>query len=572
MLASDVNSTLLESTQPGLSRRIRALESLDALSRARKGIGYWSFAHLLSALRTIVNEIHLSSIFYNPQFVFNEQSNLAMMLASLAIQTFLSVATPDIDPPTLQQLLAQSMHDVRGLFPRVVDPLLIFISGSLEHASVTKTMPAAIVKLQSEFLDYNAFEMACLFMREVLVEITNKDPMSLSYKPADMHGPPPGPPGPPLPAMGESLPMPPSASMVAGGVATSPGGVAGAFAGSPPSFAPVLPAPQAAAVPPPPPPPQQVPPPPMPLPDGPDAQNMVGSSLMRHLLSSSNTPGALAEPSSSLLSSTKALRDVFRTGHPPPGGPLPPGVARPDGSLFHRDHYIPPGGGTVGPDGVGVPPGVHGGDMSDVGSGMRSPGAVLPPGSTGGSASTSSQGGSSPTTPLSASKRRRAGKTPVSGGTAARGGTTSVNSTNNSSIYFKAALNSLSSPSQATSTSKEKDKASSPAPQRRTNPPFSKEEETKLVDGYRRYGPAWTKILKEYDFPTYRTSVDLKDKFRNLSNRGYLPDDVKAAYLARTAVGTAGAQAAAAALTSPVATTSVPGAAGGAPGAGAPSS
>lgn len=50
---------------------------------------------------------------------------------------------------------------------------------------------------------------------------------------------------------------------------------------------------------------------------------------------------------------------------------------------------------------------------------------------------------------------------------------------------------------------------------------FSEEEISSLVEGYERFGPKWTLILDSYPF-NGRSSVDLKDKIRNLKKAGLL--------------------------------------------------
>lgn len=47
--------------------------------------------------------------------------------------------------------------------------------------------------------------------------------------------------------------------------------------------------------------------------------------------------------------------------------------------------------------------------------------------------------------------------------------------------------------------------------------PFSKDEVKYLMDGVKKYGKGnWSEILKNYPFHKKRSSVDLKDKYRNL--------------------------------------------------------
>jgi hypothetical protein len=61
-----------------------------------------------------------------------------------------------------------------------------------------------------------------------------------------------------------------------------------------------------------------------------------------------------------------------------------------------------------------------------------------------------------------------------------------------------------------------------PAPKRRRGKvPFSEQEVVNLRAGVRRFGiGSWKKILDYYDFEPRRTSVDLKDKWRNLEKKG----------------------------------------------------
>ncbi|CXI34788.1 telomeric repeat binding factor 1, putative [Plasmodium berghei] len=45
---------------------------------------------------------------------------------------------------------------------------------------------------------------------------------------------------------------------------------------------------------------------------------------------------------------------------------------------------------------------------------------------------------------------------------------------------------------------------------------WEKREVELLVNGIKKYGLSnWTAILQSYDFPKYRTSTSLKDKYRN---------------------------------------------------------
>lgn len=45
---------------------------------------------------------------------------------------------------------------------------------------------------------------------------------------------------------------------------------------------------------------------------------------------------------------------------------------------------------------------------------------------------------------------------------------------------------------------------------------WSAEEEAELRRGFNRYGNQWAEILKSFSFHSSRSSVDLKDKYRNL--------------------------------------------------------
>ncbi|CAD2090336.1 telomeric repeat binding factor 1, putative [Plasmodium vinckei lentum] len=45
---------------------------------------------------------------------------------------------------------------------------------------------------------------------------------------------------------------------------------------------------------------------------------------------------------------------------------------------------------------------------------------------------------------------------------------------------------------------------------------WEKREVELLINGIKKYGLSnWTTILQSYDFPQYRTSTSLKDKYRN---------------------------------------------------------
>lgn len=45
---------------------------------------------------------------------------------------------------------------------------------------------------------------------------------------------------------------------------------------------------------------------------------------------------------------------------------------------------------------------------------------------------------------------------------------------------------------------------------------FSTREEKNLKEGVKNLGPNWKDILYAYEFHPTRTSVDLKDKYRNI--------------------------------------------------------
>jgi hypothetical protein len=52
--------------------------------------------------------------------------------------------------------------------------------------------------------------------------------------------------------------------------------------------------------------------------------------------------------------------------------------------------------------------------------------------------------------------------------------------------------------------------------------PFTDAEESYLREGVQRYqnhGSKWAEILRAYPFHSKRTSVDLKDKWRNISKK-----------------------------------------------------
>ena len=50
---------------------------------------------------------------------------------------------------------------------------------------------------------------------------------------------------------------------------------------------------------------------------------------------------------------------------------------------------------------------------------------------------------------------------------------------------------------------------------------FSEQEVMNLIEGIRRFGRDWRKILSNYDFED-RNNVDLKDKARNLDKLGLI--------------------------------------------------
>ena len=62
--------------------------------------------------------------------------------------------------------------------------------------------------------------------------------------------------------------------------------------------------------------------------------------------------------------------------------------------------------------------------------------------------------------------------------------------------------------------------AKSAVDRRKSKQPWTASEELLLVEGINKFGVGnWTKILKELQFPSYRTSTDLKDKYRNIQIR-----------------------------------------------------
>ena len=62
--------------------------------------------------------------------------------------------------------------------------------------------------------------------------------------------------------------------------------------------------------------------------------------------------------------------------------------------------------------------------------------------------------------------------------------------------------------------------AKSAVDRRKSKQPWTASEELLLIEGINKFGVgSWTKILKELQFPSYRTSTDLKDKYRNIQIR-----------------------------------------------------
>jgi hypothetical protein len=52
--------------------------------------------------------------------------------------------------------------------------------------------------------------------------------------------------------------------------------------------------------------------------------------------------------------------------------------------------------------------------------------------------------------------------------------------------------------------------------QRRKSVKWSPEEQQFVINGYCRFGPLWTEILKEYPFHPHRIHTDLRDKWNNI--------------------------------------------------------
>lgn len=50
----------------------------------------------------------------------------------------------------------------------------------------------------------------------------------------------------------------------------------------------------------------------------------------------------------------------------------------------------------------------------------------------------------------------------------------------------------------------------------RTRLPFTEEEKDKLRLAVSHYGHQWSRIRRDFEFGCRRTSVDLKDKWRNM--------------------------------------------------------
>eukprot|EP01125_Pyxidicula_operculata_P004774 TRINITY_DN1784_c1_g1_i1.p1 TRINITY_DN1784_c1_g1~~TRINITY_DN1784_c1_g1_i1.p1 ORF type:complete len:197 (-),score=83.71 TRINITY_DN1784_c1_g1_i1:190-726(-) len=55
--------------------------------------------------------------------------------------------------------------------------------------------------------------------------------------------------------------------------------------------------------------------------------------------------------------------------------------------------------------------------------------------------------------------------------------------------------------------------------QSRKRVPWSPKETMNLIKGVNKFGNSWSEILRSYDFDPKRTSVDLKDKWRNLQKK-----------------------------------------------------
>jgi hypothetical protein len=52
--------------------------------------------------------------------------------------------------------------------------------------------------------------------------------------------------------------------------------------------------------------------------------------------------------------------------------------------------------------------------------------------------------------------------------------------------------------------------------QRRKTVKWTLEEQQFVINGYARFGPLWTEILKEYPFQAHRVHIDLRDKWTNI--------------------------------------------------------
>lgn len=74
---------------------------------------------------------------------------------------------------------------------------------------------------------------------------------------------------------------------------------------------------------------------------------------------------------------------------------------------------------------------------------------------------------------------------------------------------------SIASSPQPTMRSPSASSRNSEAPAKRN--PFSEEETNWVKEGYANFGKDWKKILTSYPFPSFRTSVDIKDKAKNLA-------------------------------------------------------
>jgi hypothetical protein len=64
--------------------------------------------------------------------------------------------------------------------------------------------------------------------------------------------------------------------------------------------------------------------------------------------------------------------------------------------------------------------------------------------------------------------------------------------------------------------------------QRRKSVKWSAAEQQFVLNGYCRFGPLWTEILKEYPFHPHRIHTDLRDKWNNISRHS---DDAHCARL-----------------------------------------